>query len=271
MKIVYEVGTDEDMSCIYTLSIEGEEVRYVGQTSVGLSERYRESRVRSGSVVNKPRLCGNWLSKNWDNVVCTAIEVCPPDELNDREIYWIKHYGTLRGDDNPNGLNLTQGGETTRGYQHTEETKKKISDRAKQRYIDNPEIWKSTHTKEALEKKRKTLNAPEHKQLMRDLSTKQYESAEYREQHSKQMREWAKNNPDKVKYNVRGPHNRWHAPYGVISVNCIVCVGEDGLDDTQKYCNHCRSNLPLTDFHKNRSGKSGLQARCKKCSKPDKK
>lgn len=35
-----------------------------------------------------------------------------------------------------------------------------------------------------------------------------------------------------------------------------------------KYCSKCKQSKVLSEFHKNRQAKDGLQYRCKTCSKP---
>jgi hypothetical protein len=51
-------------------------------------------------------------------------DVCSPDELNSKEIEFIKKYNTL----SPNGYNLTEGGS---GGRHSNETKKLLSEKSK--------------------------------------------------------------------------------------------------------------------------------------------
>lgn len=46
-----------------------------------------------------------------ENFSFEIIEECPPQELNNREIYWISYYHTWVLDPQCNGYNLTNGGE----------------------------------------------------------------------------------------------------------------------------------------------------------------
>ena len=54
---------------------------------------------------------------------------CSKEDLNDREIYWIKHFDTV----SPAGYNLTSGGGGT--LNPSEETRKKLSKAAKNRIV----------------------------------------------------------------------------------------------------------------------------------------
>lgn len=59
-----------------------------------------------------------------DNFEWTVIDNAETeDELNEKEIYWIKHYCTL----SPNGYNLSLGGDGQTGFKHSELSKQKIS------------------------------------------------------------------------------------------------------------------------------------------------
>jgi group I intron endonuclease len=58
-----------------------------------------------------------------ENFVNGIIEFCSEEDVLQREIYWIEKMKTLQ----PNGYNLTIGGEGCIGYKHTENTKQKFS------------------------------------------------------------------------------------------------------------------------------------------------
>lgn len=57
------------------------------------------------------------------------------DDLENQEIAFIEQFDTFK-----NGYNSTLGGEGNVGNVASEETRKKMSDAGKQRYIDNPEL-----------------------------------------------------------------------------------------------------------------------------------
>lgn len=55
-----------------------------------------------------------------DNFSIEVVELCPPDKLNEREIYWIKYYDSFRA-----GYNMTEGGASLSPNIHSEETERK--------------------------------------------------------------------------------------------------------------------------------------------------
>jgi hypothetical protein len=62
----------------------------------------------------------NSLNKyGWDNHIFEIIEECYPQQLNEKEIYWIQQYNSVK-----EGLNIKYGGE---GGNWSEESKRKIS------------------------------------------------------------------------------------------------------------------------------------------------
>ena len=106
---------------IYVIRDSNNKVRYVGQTTQG-KQRFR-------SHINKrnrkqPSSC--FIKKCIDNDIkfeFDIIEYCPEDKLDEREIFYIKRYRDL----NYKLLNLTDGGKTTTGHKHTQETKDLLS------------------------------------------------------------------------------------------------------------------------------------------------
>lgn len=118
---------------------------YIGQTvrslEVRMSEHKRHNYTAFDKAINKYGL------ENFDvEVINTAKDI---NELNEKEIYWIKYYNCIA----PNGYNQCNGGENTLGYHHKEESKKKMSLQRKGVYKGekNPFFGKH-HTKEQREK-----------------------------------------------------------------------------------------------------------------------
>jgi DNA-binding CsgD family transcriptional regulator len=71
---------------------------------------------------SQPALFASFNSHGVKNHTFEIIEECSISELIDREIFFINKY-----DSHKNGLNCTLGGQGTFGYNHTEESKKKMS------------------------------------------------------------------------------------------------------------------------------------------------
>lgn len=86
---------------------------YIGQT---LHPDHRWKDHRYGKYKN------GWhkdYQKNPDKYEYSVIEYdVPEDKLDEREIFWINFFDSYN-----NGYNLTEGGNSTRGYKHTEEYK----------------------------------------------------------------------------------------------------------------------------------------------------
>ena len=90
---------------------------YIGQT---LHPERRWNAHRYGKYKN------GWhkdYQNNPDKYEYSVIEYdVPEDKLDEREIFWIKFFDSYN-----NGYNLTEGGNSTRGYKHTEEYKLHLS------------------------------------------------------------------------------------------------------------------------------------------------
>lgn len=106
------------MSYIYlsTNNINGK--KYVGQhryNGVGLDPNYFGSGIAINDAYNK---------HGRENFTMELLEECADEDLNEREVFYIKLYNTL----SPNGYNLTSGGHA---FHHSEETKQKMSESRK--------------------------------------------------------------------------------------------------------------------------------------------
>jgi hypothetical protein len=120
----------EPLNVIYGLKLVGDEqpVRYVGLTSVGASVRFTGHLQQAGKTLNgRERVYPlyHWLAKHAGDVECVVIEeLSSPDELNEREIFWIAELGTFI--DEGLGFNLTRGGGGIQGYTWSEESKLRL-------------------------------------------------------------------------------------------------------------------------------------------------
>lgn len=89
---------------------------YIGQTKVSLNKRKNQHKGRAKKLKeenNTKYAFYNAINKygfetiNWE----TLEKVDTDEELNEREIYWIKYYHTYINDKKSNGYNSTRGGQ----------------------------------------------------------------------------------------------------------------------------------------------------------------
>jgi group I intron endonuclease len=104
---------------VFTNKINGK--KYVGQT-INVNERYKQ---HFKDAKHDNLLFHNALEKYVEEGFLFEVieEDIPLDIVSEREKYWISELNSKK----PNGYNLTDGGEGTFGYKHTEESKKKMS------------------------------------------------------------------------------------------------------------------------------------------------
>lgn len=94
-------------------------IRYVGQTT-NMRGRWSthlwHARTESSKSYNSH--LSNWIRKHgFEQVVFSPLEVCLPVELDDREMWWIKHFrqtGRL--------VNVLEGGSQPRGHKRPEQS-----------------------------------------------------------------------------------------------------------------------------------------------------
>ena len=95
---------------------------YVGQTN-NFDRRFAEHK----RDLNNQKAANIHLQRAWNkykecSFEFSIVEECPVEKLNEREMFWVAHYDSYH-----NGYNMTFGGDGTRGYVATEETRRKIS------------------------------------------------------------------------------------------------------------------------------------------------
>lgn len=114
---------------------------YVGQTVRTLEERRAEHKRHAKIVVGKA--IRKYGIENFTFVVVE--EASSIEELNELEIKWIAHYNCII----PNGYNQCYGGENTVGFNHRNESKKKMSEKKTQQYQgDGNPFFGKTHSDE---------------------------------------------------------------------------------------------------------------------------
>ena len=94
---------------------------YVGQTKQAFKRRIAEHKRNSKKA--KIGVDAAIRKYGWENFTAEIIEVCPVEQLNEREMFWIKELNTKV----PNGYNLTDGGEGTSGWICTDKTRAILS------------------------------------------------------------------------------------------------------------------------------------------------
>jgi group I intron endonuclease len=106
---------------IYLLTCRTSGKSYVGQTIDPLDIRWGE---HCGCALKGQTLLYRAIRKyGLDAFDRRVLEECDEAALDERERHWIAELKTLK----PGGYNMTEGGQGTRGHQHTEETKQHLS------------------------------------------------------------------------------------------------------------------------------------------------
>lgn len=135
---------------IYILRLKDNDVpRYVGITSsslqIRLTKHIHDIKRKSCKNLHKK----NWLSKYKDSVIIEQIDTADSVvNMREKEIFYIKKYR----DEGLNLLNMTDGGDGTYGYKHTEEAIGKMSGENNHRYGKK-------HTEEWIENAKKRIPA----------------------------------------------------------------------------------------------------------------
>ena len=118
---------EESLKLIGIYKIENREngKLYIGQAK-DIRDRWRHhvAALRNEYHSNK-HLQYSWNKYGKESFIFSIIEICSIEELNDKEIFWIKE---CKSADSRYGYNIALGGESpTKGRKHSEETKRKIS------------------------------------------------------------------------------------------------------------------------------------------------
>ena len=118
---------------------------YIGQTCRSLEDRMAEH-VRHNIIVVDKAIQKYGADKFTVEQIDTASDI---DELNQKEQFWIQHYGSMV----PNGYNQCVGGDNTVGFHHREESKQRMSLKKSEQYVGegNPFFGK-THSEASRQK-----------------------------------------------------------------------------------------------------------------------
>jgi group I intron endonuclease len=101
--------------------------RYVGKTVRTLERRWYEHVTHSHGGSEEMTLYQAIRKHGADAFELSVLEECANEEqLDEAERKWIRELGTFRRE-----YNMTEGGDGLKGYRHTEETKRKMSESRK--------------------------------------------------------------------------------------------------------------------------------------------
>jgi group I intron endonuclease len=124
--------------------------KYIGQTK---NIRVRIRRHINSLEKNKDdseALQGAWNKYGESSFIVYILELCPIENLDEREIYYIKE---LNSHVSKMGYNIALGGNVPmRGRHHSDATKEKISDSGKRFAGENNPFYGKKHTEESLQK-----------------------------------------------------------------------------------------------------------------------
>jgi group I intron endonuclease len=111
------------MGCIYRIINKIDSKSYIGQTIFdNPSKRWNTHKSNFKKEKHQEYLYRAIRKYGIENFEFSIICICKKEELSQLECNYIKEYNTFG-----NGYNMTSGGEGTRGYKASEETRKKIS------------------------------------------------------------------------------------------------------------------------------------------------
>jgi group I intron endonuclease len=100
---------------------------YIGQTIKPLNER-KQKHIQRANYGTDFYFYRAIRKHNPNSFQWEILEECSSkEELDEMEFHYIKQYNSFQ----PNGYNLTMGGEGSHGYKHTEKSKKKIGKKSK--------------------------------------------------------------------------------------------------------------------------------------------
>lgn len=130
---------------IYKVTNTKNNLIYIGQTTRELETRMKEH-LRKRKTYFDSCYCKKHLKDFVVEIIDTAESI---DELNKKEIFYIKKYNSMI----PNGYNACEGGENSIGYHHTKESRDKMSNARKGKNTgeENP-FFNKHHSKEQREK-----------------------------------------------------------------------------------------------------------------------
>jgi group I intron endonuclease len=99
---------------------------YIGQ-SINIPNRIKDYKSKQ-KILSQTKLRNSFIKHGFENHLFDVLEYCDVEALSEREVFYINKYESFSNKDI--GLNLTVGGEGSRGFKHSEASKKIISEKA---------------------------------------------------------------------------------------------------------------------------------------------
>lgn len=146
---------------------------YVGQTCRTFEERTNEHLRHNKTAFDKA--LKKYGIENFDYAIID--EAHNMDELNKKEIFWIKHFNSLA----PFGYNLCIGGENTKGYHHRLESREKMRLAKKGTFLgeENP-FYGKKHTDETRQKMKEAWTEERKEQLRLMIKKRKHHTVKVR-------------------------------------------------------------------------------------------
>jgi group I intron endonuclease len=85
---------------------------YIGQ-SINLKKRKKKYSLLS-NIKNQSKIYNSFVKYGYENHIFEIIEECSLEQLNEKEIYWINFYNSIK-----NGLNIKEGGSKGKHHPNT--------------------------------------------------------------------------------------------------------------------------------------------------------
>jgi group I intron endonuclease len=144
------------MGYIYKIVNKTNGKTYIGQTTQDLEERWRQHRKTTSNCIYLKSAIKKYGIENFNfKLIC----ICFDNDLDKYETNYIKQYKTIV----PSGYNLREGGNSSK---HNEETKKKISEKLKNRtdLVHSKHQLGKPHSEEVKRKISNSLKGIKHSQ-----------------------------------------------------------------------------------------------------------
>jgi|688.fasta_scaffold144070_2 group I intron endonuclease len=170
---------------------------YIGETKQNNPEsRWKEHKNTIKNGVGCPALRDAVKKYGIENFKFNILLICFDEDRYKYEIEYIKKYNSIV----PNGYNILKGGPggSFQGKTHSEETKKQISAKLKQKYIDNPELKKEMSERnkilmnsEVIKNKisEGVINSKKYQQMIKDKKVGNYNNNLHTEESKNKIRE----------------------------------------------------------------------------------